>query len=110
VRLVADVRNLRASYLGGGAALVTAGALGAAAMLVLGLLVPLAVLPAAAGAAGGFAVARTFRGNAAAIETAVAQVLDRLEHGEVKPEHLLGPRPSAFMRIADEIKKTFDQL
>jgi len=111
VRLLADVRNVRGSHVGGFAAMGLAGAVGTLGMLVGGVLVPVAVLPAIGFGLGGFAIARSFRRNAEPIETALAQVLDRLEHGEIRQEHLLpGPRPSAFTRIADEIRKTLDQL
>lgn len=111
VRLMADVRNVRAGFVGGGAAMAVSGAIGTAVMLAVGVLAPLAVLPAVGLGIGGFAAARSVRRETEPIETALAQVLDRLEHGEIRPEQLLpGPRPSAFARIADEIKKTLEQL
>jgi hypothetical protein len=37
--------------------------------------------------------------------------LDRLERGEIKPEHALpGQRAGTFTRIADEIRKTFEAI
>ncbi len=111
VRLLADVRNVRGSHVGGFAAMALAGAVGTVGMLVGGVLLPVAVLPAVGFGLGGFAIARSFRRNTVPIDIALAQVLDRLEHGEIQPQQLLpGPRPSAFVRIADEIRKQLDQL
>ena len=111
VRLTADVRNIRAGHVGGFAALTVVGGVGTAGMLLAGLVVPLALLPAAAFTLGGLVAARSFRKNAEPVAVALAQVLDRLEHGELKGEpQLASGRPSTFLRIADEIKKTFEQL
>lgn len=115
VRLTADVRNIRAGHVGGFAAMAAVGSVGTAGMLLSGLvagaLAPLAVLPIAAFTLGGLAIARSFRKHAEPVAIALAQVLDRLEHGELKAEpQLSSGRPSTFLRIADEIKKTFEQL
>jgi len=111
VRLTADVRSRRAARLGGAAAVAGVGAAGTAVAIVLGIALPLAVAPAAALGLAAMPVARLHgRDNERAL-VALDQVLDRLEHGEIRPEHLLaGPRPSAFVRIADEIKRTLEQL
>jgi hypothetical protein len=52
----------------------------------------------------------THRGENERVQVALEQVLDRLERGEIRPEHALpGPRASAFVRIADEIRKQFQK-
>lgn len=111
VRLSADVRNLRAERLGWASAIATVGALTGVGLLAAGFVVPLAVIPMAVGALGATPVARAYRRDHEALLTAIEQVLDRLEHGEITPDRMLaGPRPSAFTRIADEIRRTLEQL
>jgi hypothetical protein len=63
----------------------------------------LALGPAAA------ATLRSHRIQHEQIQIGLDQVLDRLERGEIKPEHALaGLRASPLVRIADEIRKTFE--
>ena len=109
VRLSADVRNIRRERVGGAAALVGVGTVATVVASTIGILAPFAVAPAAA-----FAVAATAvlfagrRQQLERIEIGLEQVLDRLERGEIRPEHTLpGPRASAFVRIAEEIRKQF---
>ncbi len=64
---------------------------------------PLAVWAAA------LTVARRHRSENERVQVALEQVLDRLERGEIRAEHALpGPKASPFVRIADEIRKTFE--
>jgi len=110
VRLAADVRNLRAARIGAAAGLVSAGAVGTAVAIVIGVLLPLAALPAVLFAVGAMPVLTAHRGQNEKVQVALEQVLDRLERGEIRPEHALpGPRASAFVRIADEIRKQFQR-
>ena len=109
VRLSADVRNIRRERVGGAAALVGVGAAATVVASTIGVLAPFAVAPVAA-----FGVAATavlFAGRQQQLERiqiGLEQVLDRLERGEIRPEHTLpGPRASAFVRIAEEIRKQF---
>jgi hypothetical protein len=101
VRLSADVRNIRRERVGGAAALVGVGTIATVVASTIGVLAPFAVAPAAVLFAG--------RGQQLErIEIGLEQVLDRLERGEIRPEHALpGPRASAFVRIAEEIRKQF---
>lgn len=111
VRLSADVGNLRAERLGWAGALTTVGVLTGVGLFAAGFVMPLAVVPAAVGALVAGPIARAYRRDHEAMLTALEQVLDRLEHGEIQPARLVaGPRPSAFARIADEIRKTLEQL
>jgi hypothetical protein len=109
VRLSADVRNLRRARLGGATFLVSLGAVATVASTMIGVLAPYAMAPAAA-----FGIAATAvlfagrRQQLEQIEVGMEQVLDRLERGEIRPEHALPrPRASAFVRIAEEIRKQF---
>jgi hypothetical protein len=111
VRLTADVRTQRAGRTGGAAAMAGTGAAGTAVAIVLGIALPLAIVPAVALSLAAMPVARLYGRQNERVLVALDQVLDRLEHGEIRPDQLLtGPRPSAFVRIADEIKRTLEQL
>ena len=108
VQLVVDIRNLRNAHLGGAAGLVAAGATGTGIAFALGVLLPVAILPAAVLSIAALPVLAGNRSQSERIHVALEQVLDRLERGEIRPEHALpGPRASAFQRIADEIRKQF---
>lgn len=96
---------------------VSAGALGAVGVAVLTLLsVPLFGLvviggvPLAAAAVAPLLASRTQRRFAATMHLALEQVLDRLEHGEIKPRHQeLGKGWGGLFGIADEIKRTIGE-
>lgn len=107
VRLVADLRNTRRDYLVGGGVMATLGTLATGAGFLLGVIAPVAVLPAALTLPLGFAIARGHRAKRERIHVALEQVLDRLEHGEIRATPGAGGgRAGAFVRIADEIKKS----
>ena len=115
VELIADLRPTRAGFAGGSSALTATGAVAgtvilAASHLVLpGLLIGGALLGAGGGL--GALVARGYRSAAARMQLALEQVLDRLERGEIRSRHQLqGPRPSAFGRIADELRKAITEV
>jgi hypothetical protein len=109
VRLSADIRNLRLARLGGAITLVGVGAVGTVIAGTLGVLMPIAALPVVAlGLAALPALFAGRRQQYERIEVGLEQVLDRLERGEIRTEHVLpGPRLSAFARIADEIRRQF---
>jgi hypothetical protein len=105
VRLLANVRGPRAQRLWTAVGLGVVGAALAGVMPVLGALAPWALVPALATWAAAVAVARRHRAENERIGVALEQVLDRLERGEIRPEHqLAGPRVSALVRLADEIR------
>ncbi|PYO85824.1 MAG: hypothetical protein DMD65_00100 [Gemmatimonadetes bacterium] len=109
VRLVADVRGERARRLWGAALLVLWGAVLAGVLPALGALAPWAAIPTAVAWAAALAVARRHRRENERIQVGLEQVLDRVEHGEIKPEHALpGSRVTTFARIAEEFRKAFD--
>ena len=107
VQLVANVANLRKARLSGAGVLAAL----AAAAVALGATVPIALISPilfVKGAALGIAailVARRHRPQNERIQVGLEQVLDRLERGEIRPQHALpGQKASAFVRIADEIR------
>src|SRR5204863_530578 len=54
-------------------------------------------------------VAPRHRAQNERIQVGLEQVLDRLERGEIRPEHALpGPRGNPLVRIAEELRKAFD--
>jgi hypothetical protein len=110
VRLAADVRNMRAARIGAAAGIFSAGAVGTAVAVALGVLLPIAAAPAIVFAVGALPVLTGHRKQNERVQVALEQVLDRLERGEIRPEHALpGPRGSAFVRITDEIRKQFQR-
>jgi hypothetical protein len=109
VRLVADVRGERAHRLWGAALLVLWGAVLAGVVPALGAVAPWAAIPAAAAWVAALAVARRHRRENDRIQVGLEQVLDRVERGEIRPEHTLpGSRANTFVRIAEEFRKAFD--
>ncbi len=99
VRLDADISNLRRQYRTGGLALGTGGVLlGATAVVIGGVLAPIAMLPLffafgavpfGAMSAGGWAMLKNHRKQAARVQLALEQLLDRLEHAPL-PRAALG--------------------
>jgi len=105
VQLIADVRRPRDRRVWGAATFVAAGLACGAAAPALGVLVPWSLGPVVAACVAAVAVTRQHRRDNERIQVGLEQVLDRLERGEIRPEHLIaGPRASAFVRIADEIR------
>lgn len=109
VRLTADVRNLRRARMGGAVGLAAAGALGTGAAAAAGFIFPFFAFPVIGFGLAAFAVlVAGRRQQIERLQVGLEQVLDRLERGEIRPEHALpGPRASAFARIAEEIRKQF---
>lgn len=110
VRIEADVRKPRAGRVAGAAVMTLVGwaATGILIGLNVGLNAPdvVALLPGLGLTAGAVAVARTHRRENERTLVAQEQVLDRLERGEIRPEHALpGPRGSTLVRVAEEIRK-----
>jgi hypothetical protein len=109
VHLLADVGNIRRQRIGGAAALLGAGGGVTGILLTLGVLTPFPFVPLVALVPAAVAVLRSHHQQHEQIQIALDQVLDRLERGEIKPEHLPPSlRAGPFVRIADEIRKTFE--
>lgn len=104
IQLVADIGNAFNEQLTGAAVLGTAGAAASGIALVLGVMLPVAVIPIAVCGPLAVAVARRQRQRAAETTVALEQVLDRLEHGELEA-HRIGGERSPLVRVADEIRR-----
>jgi hypothetical protein len=111
VQLLADVRNIRRERVAGAGVLAGVGGAATAALVAMGVLAPFPWLPLLVFGSAAVAVLRSHRQQHEQIQTGLEQVLDRLERGEIKPEHALpGHKAGAFERIADEIRRTIDHL
>ena len=109
VQLFADVGNIRTQRLGGAATLVALGAMATGVFLTLGVLTPFPYLPLLVLVPAAVAVLRSHRAQHEQVRVGLEQVLDRLERGEIKPEHARpGVKASPLVRIADEIRKTLE--
>jgi hypothetical protein len=107
VQLAADIGNAFNEQLTGAAVLGASGVAGTSVALVVGVMVPVAVIPAAICGALAFGVARRQRQRAAEASVALEQVLDRLEHGEADSERVAGKAPTnQLARAADEIRRS----
>jgi hypothetical protein len=109
--LAADVSNMREQTVAGIWTLASAGLVGSLILAFIPGLTLLAWLPLLGGLGLSGLVARAYRGKAMRMQVALEQVLDRLERGEIRPRpQLAGPRASAFMRIASEIKRSVEDV
>jgi len=106
VALSADTRNVRGEYLGAGAALAGAGMAGAATMVVLGALLPVALLALPVAFGMGYGVLRRYGPAVARIQLGLERALDFLEQGAATPQHQLPDRHSGILGVlADEVRK-----
>ena len=109
--LAADVGNMRDQTIAGMAVLAGVGLVGSLVLAMVPGLFLVAWLPVLGGLGLSALAARTHRGKAQQMQTALEQVLDRLESGEIRSRpQLQGPRASAFMRIASEIKRSVEDV
>jgi len=105
VALVADTRKIRNEYLGGGATLAGAGAAATAIMVVLGALLPVALLPLPFALGGGYAVLRRYGPAVARIQLGLERALDSLEHGRPGPSRRLEERAGLIGLLAEEVRR-----
>lgn len=106
VMLTADMRGMRAGYVGGAAGLFSAGIAGAAIMLSLGAFAPIAIAPVALGTGLGFGTVRQYPSRVERVALGLERTLDHLE--AIKPRRPPPPlpdRPSLRALLADEIRK-----
>ncbi len=113
VRLEADIRQQRTKRISGGTVLAVLGwgLTGATALIAppLALAQVLMLVPGVGLTIGGAMVARTYRGANERMQIALEQVLDRLEHGEIRSSNQGAlPGAQAFVRLADEVRKAFE--
>jgi hypothetical protein len=109
VALSADVSNTQHAALSGATAVAVTGVLVSSVLIAfLPVAMPAFLLiPGAIGVGIGAGIPKVHRRQAARIQLALEQILDGLERGEIRTRPLMaGPRASAFVRIADEIKKS----
>jgi hypothetical protein len=116
VRLEADVHEQRTKRISGAMVLAVLGwgMTGGTMMIAppLALAQALTMVPGIGLSIAGGVVARTHRGANARLQLALEQVLDRLERGEMRgsssPGTLLPGVPQTFARIAEEVRKAFE--
>ena len=113
VRLEADVRQQRTKRISGATVMAVLGwGMTASAMLIappLALAQLLTLVPGVGLTTAGAVVARTYQSANERIQLALEQVLDRLERGEARPTSQPAlPGVQAFSRLADEVRKAFD--
>ncbi|KPJ98001.1 MAG: hypothetical protein AMS20_16535 [Gemmatimonas sp. SG8_28] len=106
VQLLADLSNTRRGHLGGAATLAGSGAVATTIGITLGVMLPIALLPAGIGLVAGAALARRRIGHVEQLQVSLEQVLDRLEHGEVRPDGSGGRGLGTFERLAREIRRS----
>jgi hypothetical protein len=104
VQLVADLRNAFQEQWTGATVLGASGVAGSGVALAVGVMAPVAVIPALLCGALAFGVARRQRQRAEETLVSLEQVLDRLEHGE-SVQQTIGPGAHPFLRAAEEIRK-----
>ncbi len=105
VSLSADVRGLRSQFVGGAAAIASAGAAATAILAVLTpfLVVAVAPLPLALGV--GYVVVRQYPPRLERVQLGLERALDHLQQGSPRKREL-PPRPSGIVGlIADEVRK-----
>ncbi|UCD24366.1 MAG: hypothetical protein JSW51_00150 [Gemmatimonadota bacterium] len=106
VQLMADLSNTRNEYLLGsgltlGSALATSGV-----ALVIGVMAPVAAIPAVLGAPIAYSIARDRRRQVDKFQVALEQILDKLEHGDLDTRPNTPPPPFQVMeRIAGEVRR-----
>jgi hypothetical protein len=106
VRLLADLGNTRVDRLTMAGTTLRAGAATTTVGIMIGVAAPVAALPVLLATLAGVVITRTRMREIERVQVALEQILDRLEHGEIEAQRQFrGPRPSAFIRIADELLK-----
>jgi hypothetical protein len=106
VALSADIRKVRNEYVGAGAALAGLGVAGTTAMVVLGALLPVALLPLPFALGIGYGVLRRYGPAVARIQLGLERALDFLEQGAATPQHQLPDRNAGILgALADEVRK-----
>ncbi len=107
VVLTAETGTARSQLVGSGAAVAGAGALGAGLMVVLGALLPVALIPVPLGLGIGYGVARQYRSTLTRIQLGLERALDPLEHGGAAVERQLPRRPAGLLgMLAEEIRRS----
>jgi hypothetical protein len=117
VTLVANLRQSRASFIGGGAAVTSIGAATGIVLAVLGAPLLIAGVVAVPALAGGVAVSRMFRGVNQRAHLGLERALDELERHPALPTSEAKARPRALgrdlgdvmLQITKEVKRAFEE-
>jgi hypothetical protein len=108
ISLSADARKVRSEYVGGGAAVATAGVASTTIMVALGALLPVALLPLPFALGAGYAVLRRYGPALARIQLGLERALDFLEEGSGRPQ--LPERAAGILDLlAEEVRKALKQ-
>ncbi len=113
VTLSADVSNSQHGALSGATAVAVTGILLSSVLIAfLHVAMPgFLLLPGAIGVGIGAGIPKVHRRRAERVQLALEQILDGLERGEIRTKPAMpGPRVSAFVRIADEIKRSLGEV
>jgi hypothetical protein len=106
VTMSADTRKIRGEYVGAGAAVAGLGVASTAAMVVLGALLPVALLPLPLALGIGYGVVRRSGPAVARIQLGLERALDFLEQGAGSPRNQLPDRNAGILGLlADEVRK-----
>ena len=106
VSMSADTRKIRGEYVGAGAAVAGLGIASTAAMVVLGALLPVALLPLPVALGIGYGVIRRSGPAVARIQLGLERALDFLEQGVGLPRNQLPDRNAGILGLlADEVRK-----
>ena len=106
VTMSADTRKIRGEYVGAGAAVAGLGVAGTAAMVVLGALLPVALLPLPVALGIGYGVVRRSGPAVARIQLGLERALDFLEQGTGSTRYQMPDRNAGILGLlADEVRK-----
>lgn len=105
VEMSADVTDARTGLAGGTFAVGSVGAAGAILTSALAAPVVVPILCAAVFGGVAFGMTRAHRPVVERTQLALEQVLDRLEHGEIRPRHSSNTPTTRLSRVADEIRR-----
>jgi hypothetical protein len=75
-------------------------------MVVLGALLPVALIPVPVALGLGYGVARQYRPALARIQLGLERALDQLEHRDAEHERALPRRAGLLGMLADEIRRS----
>jgi hypothetical protein len=105
VTLLADARKVRNEYLAGGTTLAGAGAASTAAMIALGALLPVALIPLPLALGVGYTVIRRIGPAVARMQLGLERALDSLESGADQALPRPNDRPGLMGLLTDELRK-----
>lgn len=106
VALSADTRGIRGEHLGLGAAMAGMGVAGAAALVTLGALLPVALLPLPVALGLGYGVMRRYGPALARVQLGLERALDSLEQGTTTLQRKFPDRDAGILGLlADEVRK-----